>query len=646
MKQTLTALFVLLACNVFSQTLFTYGKNNVSKEEFLRAYNKNNTNNNHTEKACRDYLDLYIRFKLKVQAGYDAKLDTLSAQRIELQNFRSQIIESFMTDESSTQTLVDEAFERSQKDLRISHIYIPFKGGDTAAAYQKAMEAWNKIQVGADFGTVAETYSADPSAHTTKGDLGYITCFILPYEFETIAYNTPVGKASRPYRSKVAYHIFKVTAERPAVGRMKAAQILIGFTPNTDEKEKEKKKITADSVYNALQHGASFKEMVAKYSTDNITFQSGGVLPEFGAGRYSEEFENAAFALAKDSDISKPVLTSFGYHIIQRLERVPVNKDKANSKAMSLLRQTVQSDKRIQMAKRMLAQKTMKKTGFKPAAFNQKLLEAYADSVNAGKQPKQLPGMNDRTLLFSYTIQKATAVDFATYLKSIRYNPELREGKSNSQLLQQFEEKVAMENYRNYLEAYNKEFASQLKEFKDGNLLFEIMQRQVWDKAAADSLGLKNFYTGNKNKYWWEPSADVVLFTCSDSASAAKAKNTFIKSPGDWKTIVQNSDGAVQADSGRFEITQLPASVSNNIMAGAISEPVKSSTDNTTTFAYTVKVYKDRMPRNFEDARGFVINDYQSFLEEKWIVALKKKYPVKVNEAVLQGCWKQVPAVK
>jgi len=640
MKQTLAALFVLVACNVFSQTLFTYGKHNVSKEEFLRAYNKNNTSNTHTEKACRDYLDLYIRFKLKVQAGYDAKLDTLAAQRTELQNFRNQILEGFMTDEGSVQTLVDEAFDRSQKDLRISHIYIPFKGSDTAAAYQKAMEAWNKIQAGADFGTVAEAYSADPSVPASKGDLGYITCFILPYEFETIAYNTAVGKTARPYRSKTAYHIFKVTAERPAIGRMKAAQILIGFTPNTDEKEKEKKKILADSIYNALQHGASFKEMVAKYSTDNITFQTGGVLPEFGTGRYSEAFENAAFGLAKDSDVSKPLLTSFGYHIIQRLERVPVNKDKTNQQAMSQLRQTVQSDKRIQMAKRMLAQKTMKKTGFKMAPFSQKLLEAYADSINAGKQPKQLPGMNDRTLLFSYTIQQATAVDFAAYLKSIRYNPELREGKSIPQLLQQFEEKVAMENYRNYLEAYNKEFASQLKEFKDGNLLFEIMQRQVWDKAAADSAGLKNFYANNKNKYWWEPSADVVLFTCSDSANAFKAKNAFIKSPGDWKTIVQNSDGTVQADSGRFEITQLPVSVSNNIKAGAISEPVKSSTDNTTTFAYAVRVYKDRMPRSFEDARGFVINDYQSFLEDKWIAALKKKYPVKVMEAVLQSCWK------
>jgi peptidyl-prolyl cis-trans isomerase SurA len=508
------------------------------------------------------------------------------------------------------------------------------------AAYQKAMEAWNKIQSGADFATVAATYSSDPSVQVTKGDLGYLTCFTLPYEFETIAYHTPAGQTARPYRSKIAYHIFKTTAQRPAVGRMKAAQILIGFMPNADNSEKEKKKTLADSVYTALQKGASFREMVTRYSSDNISFQSGGLLPEFGTGRYSEDFENAAFGLAKDGDISKPVLTSFGFHIIQRVERVPVNSDKTNAAAMSQLKQAVQADKRILVAKQMLARKVMKNVGYKKAVYNEKQLQGYADSLYAGRKPKQLPAMNDKTLLFSFPQQKVTVADFVKYINSVKNTPEVLRGKSTPQVLQQYTETVAMEYYRNRLETYNKEFSSQLKEFKDGNLLFEIMQRRVWDKAAADSVGLKNYYSNNKNKYWWEASADVILFTCSDSASAAKAKNTFTKNPSDWKTLVQNSDGTVQADSGRFELTQLPVSVSNNIKPGSISEPVKNTTDNITVFAYVIKTYKDRSPRNFEDARGFVINDYQSFLEDKWIETLKKKYPVKVNELVLQACWK------
>ena len=640
MKQTLAALFVLIACTVQSQTLFTYGKNNVSKEEFLRAYNKNNTTSNNTEKAYRDYLDLYTRFKLKVQAAYDAKLDTLSAQATELQNFRAQIIDGFMNDESSVQMLVDEAFDHSQKDLRISHIYIPFMGGDTVAAYKKAMEAYGKIKSGTDFITVAETYSADPSVHSTKGDIGYITAFSLPYDFETIVYNTAVGKVASPFRSKTAYHIFKVTAERPGIGRMKVGQILIAFLPNADDKEKEKKKALADSIYNALLKGASFKDMVTNYSNDNVGYQAGGLLPEFGAGRYSEDFENAAFSLAKDGELSKPVLTAYGYHIILRVERKPVNTDKNNKEAMAQLKQTVQADKRIFVAKQMLARKIMKNMNYKPAAFNEKQFLDYADSLYVNKQPKQLPAMNDKTLLFSFPQQKATASDFAKYIHGIQTIPDMMRGRSTAQLLQQYAETVALEYYRNHLEDYNKEFASQLKEFKDGNLLFEIMQRRVWDKAAADSTGLKEYYGNNKNKYWWEASADVILFTCSDSASAVKAKKSFMQSPADWKTLVQNSDGTIQADSGRFELSQLPVSVTTSIKTGKISDPVKNTTDNVTTFAYVVNIYKDRMPRNFDDARGFVINDYQSFLEDKWIETLKKKYPLKINEAVLQRCWK------
>jgi peptidyl-prolyl cis-trans isomerase SurA len=641
MKQTITALFLLVVCSIQSQTLFTYGKKNVSKEEFLRAYNKNNNGTNNNEKAYREYLELYIRFKLKVQAAYDTKLDTLSNQALELKNFRDQITDGFMNDESIVQFLMDEAFQRSQKDIRISHIYIPFTGTDTASAYKKIMEAYDKLQQPrADFATIAETYSEDPSVHTSKGDIGFITSFILPYELETLAYNTPAGKVSKPYKSKSAYHIFKNTAERPAAGRMKAAQILLAFKPGADSNEKIRIKNLADSLYDALQKGAPFKDLVAKYSNDNISYQTGGLLPEFGVGKYSADFENAAFSLTKDGDISKPILTSYGYHILQRVERVPVNTDKNKADALAQIKLAVQSDNRIQLSKQSLAQKMIKTGGYKKAVYPEKQLWVYMDSVYNDKKAPQLPLMNDKTLLFSFPKQKVLVSDFAKYITSIKSSPELVQGKIMPQLLQQYTQTVATEYYRNNIEMFNKEFAYQLKEFKDGNLLFEVMQRQVWDKAATDSVGLKNYYSNNKNKYWWETSADVILFTCSDSLSAVKARNDFIKAPANWRTLVQNADGAVQADSGRFELTQLPVTVNSNIKTGYVSEPVKTSTDNITTFVYIMNVYKERSPRNFNDAKGFIINDYQSFLEDKWIESLKKKYPVNVNQTVLQSCWK------
>jgi peptidyl-prolyl cis-trans isomerase SurA len=389
MKYIIAALFTLLFCSTQSQTLFSYGTNTVSKEEFLRAYNKNNNSTGNDEKAFREYLELYTRFKLKVKAAYDAKLDTLVTQKTELSNFRNQIADGFMNDESIVWSLVDEAFQRSQKDIRISHIYIPYTGTDTISAYKKATEAYGKLQQArADFATIAESYSEDPAAHTNKGDLGYITTFLLPYELETLAYSTPVGKISKLYRSKSAYHIFKTTEERPAAGRMKAAQILLAFKPGADNNEKASIKNLADSIYGALLKGSSFKEMVAKYSSDNISYQAGGLLPEFGVGKYSADFENAAFALAKDSDISKPILTSYGYHILQRAERVPVNTDKNKADAIALLKQAVQADNRIQLSKKVLAQKTIKNGGYIKAVYPEKQLWVYMDSVyHDGNRP-------------------------------------------------------------------------------------------------------------------------------------------------------------------------------------------------------------------------------------------------------------------
>ncbi len=636
----MAAACLLFSCVIQAQTLFSYGPYKVSKAEFLRAYNKNNSTGNGTPKAYRDYLDLYTRFKLKVQSAYDAHLDTAAVQGTELKNFRAQVIESFMSDESSVQQLVTEAFERSRKDLRIANIYIPFGGGDTAAAYRRATDAYNLIRSGTDFGKVAEQFSADPAARTTQGDIGWITVFTLPYEFENIVYSTPVGKAAMPFRSKTAYHIFKTLADRPAVGRMKAAQILLAFPPNPDEAEKAKKKALADSIYTALQNGADFGDLAARYSNDNISYQAGGLLPEFGTGRYNEVFENAAFGLVKDGEISKPLLTEFGYHIIKRIERVPVNTDTSNKEAMAALRQTVQADKRILVAKQLLAQKIMTRLGYTASPFDQPAFARYADSVYANKHPGQLALMNDGTVLFSFSGQKVTAADFGRYIHTVQHTPEMLQGRSTRQLLQQYAEMVALEYYRNHLEQYNSEFGSQMKEFKDGNLLFDIMQRKVWDRASGDAAGLKQFYTTHKNRYWWAPSADVILFTGTDSADAAKALVSYKGNPGDWKRIWQNSNGTVQADSGRFELNQLPPAVTTGIYAGKVSEPVKNLTDNTYSFAAVIKLFPGTTQRNFDDARGFVINDYQADLENQWIARLKQKYPVKINEQVLESCWK------
>jgi peptidyl-prolyl cis-trans isomerase SurA len=639
-KGTFALLLSILITTANAQVIFTYGPKSVSKDEFLKAYNKNNTEEKPSEKAYRDYLDLYIRFKIKVQAALDMKLDTLPAQQAELRAFRSQVVESYLKDEESMTALIDEAMERSTKDVHLAHIFVKLpevpSEADVEKAQQKISAAAAQLQKGEDFTKVALEYSEDPAVKINKGDLGFITVFSLPYEMETMAWTVPVGKISSFFRTKAGFHIFKKIEERKAVGKIKAAQILIAFPPEATPAQKQVAQKQADSIYTVLQQGGDFKSLAEKFSSDNISWQTGGEIPEFGVGRYDPAFENAAFALAKDGDLSKPVETEFGYHIIKRLKRIPVKTNKQDATWREEIKQQIQTDKRMDVARKALLKKIVSQTGFKKHAVNPGRLAAFTDSILQKKNPPKFTDINSETPLFSFSKRTVRVKDWQSYLETIRDFDNLRAGKTNEELLDHYIETNTLDYYREHLEEFNKEFAYQLNEFREGNLLFEIMQRNIWDAAAADSNGLKKYYASHKNNYWWEASADVILFTATNENVAEQTKKKMSAKFSNWRAYIDSSDGMLQGDSGRFELGQIPVLERTNFKDGLITASVKNDTDNSITFAYIVKVYSQREPRNFDDARGFVINDYQTELEEKWIDNLKKKYPVKVNEGIVK----------
>lgn len=636
-KSIFIFLLVHLTLSSPSQTLFSYGNHPVSKEEFVKAFLKNNNQKEFSEKDYRDYLNLYIRFKLRVQAAYDQRLDTLSTQKGELTDFRNQVIDEFVNDQSSLDKLVKEAFERSRKDIHVAHIFIPFSA-DTAQAWKKATDVYNELKKGADFKSVATRYSADTSVKSNQGDIGWITAFTLSYPFENIIYSTPAGQFSSPYRSSLGYHMFKNLGERKAVGKLKVAQILVAFFPDASEAVQKSTQHKADSVYKLLQQGASFPDMVSKFSNDRTTFATGGEMEEFGIGKYESSFNDVVFALDQKGTITKPILTAYGYHIVKLLERIPVNEDVNNPEAMALLKQQVMADPRMEVSRQTARKRMAGLAGYKKAAIDPGKIWLYTDSALQGRK---FTGITDQTLLFSFGKEQVTAGDWIKYLQVAGGRAVLSSSRTYGDLMDQFTQSALEQHYKNHLEEYNSAFAAQMKEFKDGNLLFEIMQRTIWQKAAADSTGLMAYYRQNKNKYWWEASADAILFTCKDSATARELKSKLEKSKN-WRALILPYGENVQADSGRYELTQLPVrSNTAAFAANTLSEPVKSASENTSyLFTYIIRIYPEKAPRNFEDAKGFVLNDYQSYLEDKWIESLRLKYPVKVDEAALRVLWK------
>ena len=629
--------------NVSAQSLFTIDGSGTSKEEFLKAYNKNNNGNKASDKSYRDYLELYIRYKLKVRAAYDTQLDTLAGQRSELQNFRSQVAETYLKDEISLERLVKEAFARGQKDIRLSHIFIALPKNpsvtDTLRAYEKAMTAYNELKRGKKFSETALAYSDDPSVKTNQGNLGYITVFTLPYALENLAYTTPAGKFSMPYRSKGGYHIFKNEGERKALGRIKAAQILLSFPPGATEAARFAVHKKADSIYALLQKGADFASLAKTNSGDNLSYQMGGELPEFGIGSYDSVFEATAFGLDREGAISKPVASIYGYHIIKLIARKPFP-HQMDEEAGTTLKQQVLNDPRIEISRKALFAKIYQQTGMQRAGVSEPELWAFTDSAMRNIGMTTYGSLNFSTALLSFERRSYTIKDWLDYVRTVR-GQRVSGVQANKDLFERWVERVSLDYYRNHLEEYNKDFAFQLTEFKEGNLLFEIMQRKIWDKASTDSTGLRNFYEGHKNKYWWESSADALLFTSTNQQSAEALKEK-LQSHGvySWRVWTDSAGAGTQADSGRYELAQIPgatggAGSSAVVTAGSFTPFVTNKADNTVSFAYILNFYRERSPRNYRDARGFVINDYQTWLEDQWIATLKKKYPVKVDEAVL-----------
>jgi peptidyl-prolyl cis-trans isomerase SurA len=633
----LSLLLLLFSSGLSAQTLFTVDGTPVGKEEFLKAFSKNNNGVVPTEKAYKDYLELYIRYKLKVKAAYAAQLDTLPAQRTELQNFRSQVADTYMKDQQSMDRLVREVSIRGQKDIRLEHIYIAVPRNatpaDTLKAYEKAMTAYNELKKGKKFGEVAVSFSDDPSVKLNRGEIGYITVFSLPYELENLAWSLAPGQWSKPYRSKGGYHIFKDEGERKALGRIKVAQILLSIPPGASAVVREQVRRKADSIYRVLVAGGDFAALARAYSGDNLTYQNGGELPEFGIGRYDSAFEAASFGLDRDGAISKPVATEFGYHIIKRLSRKPFP-SKLDEAAMASLRQQVLNDPRVEISRQALFNRIYQETGFQREPIPEADLWAFTDSAlrNPGYSSYQSLSNSKTVLSFSqrtYTIKDW--IDFARATRPTRTGI----GLSDKDLFQRYIERTAMDYYRNHLEQYNADFAFQLNEFKEGNLLFEIMQRKIWDKASADSAGLVRYYEAHKGKYWWNASADALLFTCNSSGTAEALKARLMAGPiGGWRMSADSMGAAIQADSGRYELTQIPGAAFSVPAAQSFTGFTGNKADNTVSFAYILAVHNNREQRSYHDARGFVINDYQGWLEEQWVAGLRKEYPVKIDEKV------------
>ena len=639
-KTWLTALaFVCTASASFSQTLFTYGDNKADAKEFVRAFSKNNqAPAGNKAAAMKEYLDLYINSRLKIHEAYARGYDTLPQIKNEVENLRAQIIETYLSDPDAINRLTKEAFQRSLKDIHAAHIFISFTNAsgmvDTISARQKLNDVTKRLAKGEDFLSVATAYSDDPSAKINHGDLDYVTVFTLPYELENLLYTTPVGKYSAVHASKAGWHIFKNLGERKAMGKMKVQQILLAFPPSADDAAKKSIGHVADSLYTQIMKGGDFGFLASNFSNDVVSASSQGNIPDVAVGQYDPAFEKIVWSLPKDGAVSKPVLTSHGYHIVKRVSQIPVITNAADKTNTTTLEQKVKGDDRWKTARDFIYVQVAKKAGIKRATYDDGALFAFSDSVLNGA-PAGI-GRNIKTTLPLFTIGNKTYLvsDWIAYGQGFRYKSDRTGLKTYPDLMDEFVKHSMYQYYRDNLETFNEDFRLQMGEFKDGNLFFEIMQREVWNKAQNDSVALEALYEKNRKDYDWKQSADAAIFFCSDEAVAKTVFAEIKKNPSEWRKAVEKLTDRVVADSARYEWAQVPG-LTGTPREGMITPVTANKADNTASFAYITKVYTQPAHRSFSEARGLVMNDYQTVLEQEWIKELRKKYPVLIDQKVL-----------
>jgi peptidyl-prolyl cis-trans isomerase SurA len=466
-------------------------------------------------------------------------------------------------------------------------------------------------------------------------DIGYITALQIPYQFENIAYSLKPGGVSKVIRTKTGLHVFKNEGEKPSAGRWKIAQILLAVPPDVDGTTLKKIEKLADSLYNSLQAGADFAEMAKKLSDDKLTYMIGGEMPEFGTGKYDLPFETAVFALKNDGDITKPIFTGYGFHIVKRLQQKPTPIGRTDENFVYTIKQQLLQDDRANIPKANFTKQVLAKIGFKKnTAVKDEILYQYADSVANSKTVGNYT-INNKPI-FEFTTLQVKGSDWLNFVKDYKLNNDVYKGESNKALLEKYINTAGIEYYRKHLEEFNDDFKYQMQEFKEGNMLFETMERNVWSKAANDSIGLMHFYTTHTAQYKWAASATVYLFNCNSDKVANEAALA-LQNGKAWKAIADESEGKIQADSGRYELSQIQLASGTIIKEGAITKPLVNNSDFTASFVKILQVYPANTPRSFDEAKGLVINDYQNYLEEEWLADLKKKNPIKINAAVFNS---------
>lgn len=638
-KQLLSVVIVvatLLTTNAKNNdpVLMTINGKDVHQSEFEYLYNKNNSQQMQ-QQSLDEYVDMFVTYKLKVADAEAAGLDTTKTFIKEFKGYRNDLARPYLRDASVEDSLIQVVHNHMKEDVDVSHIMMPLDLPKSSFYRNKLDSIRTAIINGASFEENALQFSIDGSVRYNNGHMGFISVNKYPYAFEEAAYDTPVGEISQVIESPFGLHIVKVHGRRPSSGKV-LAQHILKFTQGLSSEKAALKKAQIDSIYNVVKTGADFSDVAKRESEDPGSARNGGMLPWFGSGEMIAEFEQTAFSLA-NGEISEPFATAYGYHIIHKIDSKAVpTLDEARQDILNI----IAGDERSTLAERTKLAALKKE-------HNTRIIESSMDDIK-----KMLAENNgyDSTFIRKYTnnkliVGKAGELEL-TLSEVIKAMPTIARvtPESGYDVLRERAESLldarTLEYEASILHTKHADFRNLINEYRDGMLLFEISNRNVWEKASKDKEGLEAYFQKNKYKYSWDGPKykGHVIFTTNDSI-----KNEIEKFLSVNKLEGDSISKVLRKEFGRNVKVE-------RVIAGKGENEI---IDNIAFYGKTPELkgkWKCYIPYNGKiiswaeeaaDVRGPVTSDYQAVLEKEWVKSLYEKYPVKINKKVLNKIKKQ-----
>jgi len=577
----------------------------VTKSEFLQIYLKNNNNPKYDKASLDEYLEMFKKFKLKVAEAEALGYDTIPKLKKELEGYRKQLANPYLIDSAENKSLVEQAYERIKTEVRASHILIKVDQNaspkDTLEAYNKILGLKKRIEKGEGFNSVAKMK----------------------------------GGSDDP---RYGYHILKVTDKRPARGTIKVSHIMVaaGKDAKPDAIANAEKKI--NELYDKLIQGSKWEDLVVAHSDDPGSSKKGGELPAFGSGtsqRMVPVFEEAAFSLKTDGEISKPIKTEYGFHIIKRLEWKDVQSFESMKKE---LQSKVNKDERAKKTQDSFVLKLKKQYSYKKSPKIDSDLNWFVSNLDSsfyqGKWKSERLTTNNE--LFNIDGKSFTQREFGAFLeKSFRSakNEDFKKLVENQ--FKNWEKSAILEYEESKLVMKYPDYKALVNEYHDGIILYEVMSDKVWNKATKDTAGLKSFFDQNKDKYLWPRRLDAEIYECNSAENANIVFKMLKKKKNTSKEIIEKinatSELNLKVKLNKFDPEQTPSLKGRTFVLGR-NKPYQFDGKY-----YVIKLNQDLpiMRKEFSDAKGTATSDYQNYLEKTWLEELNKKYPVKVNFDIL-----------